>query len=79
VKPDKIGLVQFWWFTKNRLNKFENFKFLRIFAIKTLKNSLHLNNFGQNRIPKYIAFRPKKIEEGVADVKIEKIVSTGSF
>jgi hypothetical protein len=52
---------------------------LRIFAIKTLKNSLHLNNFGQNRIPKYIAFRPKKIEEGVADVKIEKIVSTGSF
>jgi hypothetical protein len=54
---------------------------LRNFEIKNpKKTSLHLKNFGQNRIQKYIAFRPRKIKKGVASVKIEKkIILTGSF
>jgi hypothetical protein len=38
-----------------------------------------LKNFGENKIQKYVAFRPRKIEKGAAGVKIEKIILTGSF
>jgi hypothetical protein len=80
TKTDETNPVQFYRFTENRPVEFEIFKNLRNFEIKIPKKTiLHLKNFGQNKIQKYVAFRPRKIEKGAAGVKIEKIISTGSF
>jgi hypothetical protein len=64
MKIDKAGLVWFCWFTKNRPVEFEIFKNLRNFEIKNpKKTSDYLKDFGQNRIQKFIVFRPEKFKE----------------